>query len=439
MLSATIFLFFYLLMQTELYTTSAILGVLIIYQVFALVRFVERTNRTLSRFLDAVKYSDFSQSYDIAGLGSSFNELKIAFAEVIKKFQATRKEKEENFQYLQTVIQHIGIGLISFDPAGEIGLVNNAAKRLFRSRGLRNLNALRPFSDELVDGLLAMRPGQRSVFKVRDGDDLLQLVVYATEFKLRGQKFTLVSLQDIQSELEEKEMESWQNLIRVLTHEIMNSVTPISSLASTAKELLDDQIQPDDGSGGDSAAARESLADIGKAVGTIQKRSQGLLHFVDNYRNLTRVPSPDFQVFPVSVLFDQVKSLMEPSIAETEVDFDVSVSPSSLELTADIDLVEQVIINLLVNGIHALNQRENSKLEMKAFLNDKGRVIIQVVDNGPGIVPEVLDRIFIPFFTTKQDGSGIGLSLARQIMRLHGGSISVQSKLNEQTVFTLRF
>lgn len=433
LLSGSLFGFFYLVFATTLYATLLILGAVCLYQIYALLFYVEKTNRDLSRFFDAIKHSDFSQSFTGAGLGSSFDELKAAFGEVIAKFQRARADKEEHFRYLQTVMQHVGIGLVSFQPNGEVELINSAARRLLRVPHLKNIHALANLSKPLVEKLLAMKSGERALIKVEDKSEMLQLAIYATEFRMREQKFTLVSLQNIQSELEEKEMEAWQNLIRVLTHEIMNSVTPIASLAATLHEMVP-------------AAPRapasnhdETASDISEGLQTIRKRSEGLLHFVDAYRNLTRIPKPNFHVVPVKTLFEQVRQLMRAQVAAKAIALSVRIEPESLEVTADPDLIEQVLINLLLNAIQAVEHRAEAKIALRAFLDERGRVNVQVSDNGPGILPEVLEKIFIPFFTTKQGGSGIGLSLSRQIMRLHRGTISAHSTLGGETVFTLRF
>ena len=435
-LGATFYLFFYLINRTILYAMMFITGVIIIYEIYSLIHYVERTNRDLTRFLDAIKYEDFSQTFIGAGFGSSFNNLKTAFNAVLTKFQDTRAEKEEHFRYLQTVVQHVGIGLITFQPNGDVALINNAAKRLLKVVRLKNINELSKFSKKLVDTLLNMKPGERKLVKIQDSNEFLQLAIYSTEFILRENKYTLVSLQNIQSELEEKEMEAWQNLIRVLTHEIMNSVTPISSLASTVKEMLAD-------SSGEKELPKhideETIDDVRGAVQTIEKRSKGLLNFVESYRKLTRIPRPNFEIFTVSSLFDRVEQLMKTQIGDNGIHFETSVDPESLELTADAEMVEQVLINLVLNSIDAVKNKHEGKIQLISKMDERGRVIIQVIDNGAGIEEDVMEKIFIPFFTTKEHGSGIGLSLSKQIMRLHRGTITVQSNRGEETVFTLRF
>lgn len=436
LLAVFIFIFIYFIMNTNLFAVYFIFGAAIIYQIFSLIHYIEKTNRDLYRFLEAIKYDDFSQSFSAKNLGTSFTELKQAFNEVLLKFQKTRAEREEHHRYLETVVQHIGIGLISFKLDGEIGLINTAAKRLLKSPQLKNIKSLNKLSQELVRTLFKLEPGEKALVKFTDENETLQFAIYATGFILREQRYKLVSLQNIQTELEEKEMEAWQNLIRVLTHEIMNSITPISSLASTVNGLLSDcQKDKDQCKQIDS----EILEDVSCAVQTIEKRSNGLLNFVQSYRKLYRIPSPNFQIFQVSSLFERITQLMSAQMKKNNIIFKTTIDPETLELTADPEMIEQVLINLLLNSIIALKNQTSREVVLSAKLDLRSRTTIQVFDNGSGIEKDVLSKIFIPFFTTKQDGSGIGLSLSRQIMRLHKGSISVASNPGVETIFTLRF
>jgi signal transduction histidine kinase len=436
LLGFTIFGFFFILFRTSLYAALFIVGVIILYQIYSLIHYVEKTNRDLTRFFTSIRYSDFSQTFKDAGLGPSFDGLRKAFTEVMNAFRKTRTEKEEHYRYLQTVVQHIGIGLIAYQPNGDVELINTAAKRLLGIASLKNIQSLETFSKELVDTLFNIKPKGRALIKIEDQGELLHLALYATEFKLRGQIFSLVSIQNIHSELEEREIEAWQKLIRVITHEIMNSITPISSLASTINEMLRDNFQITEEK---QNFESESLTDIHDAAQTIQKRSQGLLHFVDAYRNLTLIQKPNFQLFPVKELFARVEKLMQANIKDKGIRLKINVDPKSLELTADPELIEQVLINLLLNALQSVEGQKKAKIDLTSQLDGRGRILIQVKDNGPGIDKDDLEKIFIPFFSTKDKGSGIGLSLSRQIMRLHHGSITVQSEPEKQTVFTLRF
>jgi nitrogen fixation/metabolism regulation signal transduction histidine kinase len=426
--SGGIVLFFYLFFNTELYATLIVVFIFLAFTFYSLVHYVNITNRQLSRFLLSVKHSDFSQSFVNTAIGSSFEDLNKSFNEVIQKFLATRSEKEENYRFLQTVMQHIGVGLISFNSSGEIEFINNAAKRLFNISHITNISSLNNINEGLTEKFLNLGSGEKAAIKIVTENDITQLIVYATEFKQRDQKYTLVSLQNIETELEEKEMEAWQRLIRVLTHEIMNSITPISSLAGTVTTILSNNNKFDE----------DTVEDIKAAISTIRKRSEGLIHFVDNYRSLTKVPKPDFKIFQIKELFRSIEKLMLHELNEKGISFSAKVEPETLELTADTEQIEQVIINLIVNSIFSLNGRENPGISLTASLDEKGTVLIKVVDNGPGIPEEAVEKIFIPFFSTKKSGSGVGLSLSRQIMRAHGGNIRVNSKPGE-TIFTLRF
>jgi len=423
-------LFFFVVFRTRQPAAAVLLGLLVAAQVAGLFRAVDRTNRDLARFFDSVRFDDFSQTFRGRGPGGSFSGLHAALARVIAAFRAARADKEEQALYLQTVVQHVGIGLLVFQSDGEIELVNNAARRLLKVPILKNLRHLEEAHPGLAATLLGLKPRDRGLVKVEAGDEQLQLLLHAAEFKQRGRDFTLVSIQDIRGELEEREIEAWQKLIRVLTHEIMNSMTPISSLATTVEELIDRMP-----TGGEPA----SLEDIRGALRTIQRRSEGLLHFVDGYRNLARVPKPDLKFFPASDLFAQVGQLLQVRLDECGGRLESVSNPARLEVLADPALLEQVLINLVLNACDAVRGQSHPRIEIAASLDDRGRPVIQVRDNGVGIAAENLDKVFVPFFSTKEGGSGIGLSVSRQIMRLHGGSISVTSKPGLETVFTLRF
>lgn len=436
LLATSLFLLLTLVAHTGLYATMTFVALFVVYQVFSLIRYVERTNLELSRFLRSIRYADFSQSFSSRGRGTSFDELSAAFSEVVDKFQKARSEKEEQAQYFQTVVQHIGVGLIAFTPDGEVRLLNTAAKRLLQVNHLVNIELLRALSTELVDTLRAVKSGDRAMVKAQLHDEQLQLILYAKEIKLREQHLTLVSIHDIRNELDEKEIEAWQVLIRVLTHEIMNSITPISSLSSTVNDLLKSGSPNGDPQ---RILTSETVHDIRSAVETIEKRSQGLLHFVDAYRKLMRTPSPKFQIVRVSDLFGHVEQLMRHHFVKGGVAFSMHVEPESLEVTADPELIEQVLINLILNAVEATQNQSNSVIRLSGRMGDHGRVILEVSDNGPGIPKEVQDRVFVPLFTTKPTGSGIGLSLSRQIMRLHRGTIYANSDSHKQTTFVLRF
>ena len=403
-------------------------------QVINLIHYAEKTNRRLTQFLNNIRFSDFSTSFSDHKLGGSFSDLSTAFNEVIREFQRTRADKEEHFNYLQTVVQHVNTGILTFRRDGHVDLYNNAVKRLLRINSLRNLRELSSVKADLPEIFMRMKAGDRSLIKLFVENEMMQILLYATEFRLRDEEYVLIGLQNIHSELEEKEIESWQKLIRVLTHEIMNSMTPISSLASTVKGML-----VDEETGELMEVDKEDAENITNALETIQSRSQALLNFVDIYRNLTRIPKPNFRYFPVKELLDRAQQLMMPRLEELKISISTRVIPENLRLTADPDLVDQVIINLLLNAIDAVKEKEDARIGLRAYARDDGKMVIEVSDNGHGITPDILDKIFMPFFTSKKNGSGIGLSLSRQIMSLHKGNISVRSVPGEGSVFTLLF
>jgi nitrogen fixation/metabolism regulation signal transduction histidine kinase len=431
----SVFLFFFFL-DREAHITPVLIFFLILLEIYSLYRYVDKTNRDLASFLESIRFSEFTRSFQIEGMGPSFNELNRAFNDVINDFQKVRAEKEEHFHYLQSIVQNIDVSIIAYQHDGNIEMINKSAKKLFQLGSVKNINALSALSEDLVHTLLNIKPGENKLVKVQDDDDLLQLAINATEFKIKNKIIILSTIKNIQNVLEDQETEAWQKLIRVLTHEIMNSITPIASLSSTLENMLKDFNKDRD----DKAVMdHETVNEIQQALQTINRRSNGLLHFVNTYRNLTRIPKPNFKITTVSELFLNIGRLMEKDLEEQKIIFTSSLEPPSLQISMDEQLIEQVLINLIKNSIHALEGRDNAKIELRAYLNKRGRPTIQVYDNGMGILKEVLDKVFIPFFTTKPSGSGIGLSLSRQILRLHGGTITAQSEPEVETIFTMTF
>ena len=437
LLTATLILLAFLIFKMDFIFVPFAVTLLAVYQVFSLVHFAEKTNRDLSRFLLSVRYDDTSQAFTSEGLGTSFNELKDAFSEVMVKLQETRSEKEVQARYLKTVIQHVGIGLLVYKPDGTVDLINNAARKLLKVTVLRNINDMKDTSPRLVDTLLNLKHGDKRLIKIERECETGYLSIFAGAFILREDEYILVSLQNIQEELEEKEMEAWQNLIRVLTHEIMNSITPISSMTATLLEMLVKD-EKDEGIANENID-QEKIKEMVEALKVIHRRSQGLMTFVSAYRNMTLIPKPEFRLMLLRDFFDRIEKLMNHKLTDSGITFKWSVEPETLELTADPGLMEQVIINLLLNAIDAVTGRGNPAIMLSAFMGAEGQVMIAVEDNGVGIVEEALEKIFIPFFTTKKQGSGIGLSLSRQILRLHNATIRAQSKPDNKTIFTIRF
>lgn len=426
-----------LLYGKEQYNVSSIIVLLfIVLQTVSLIFYAERTNKRLAKFLEGIRHADFDASFSDEGLGKSFEDLSQQFNQIIHEFKKNRAEKEEHFNYLLTVIQHVSIGIIVFRRDGKIDVFNNAIKKLLRVSHLRNISELSLVKSDLPDTLLHLKAGDKRLIKIFLEDELIQLSVNATEFRMRGEEYLLVSLQNIHPELEEKEIESWQRLIRVLTHEIMNSITPISSLAATVQEMM---TNPETGESQIRELDNDDLESIHSAMSTIENRSRGLLNFVEIYRNLTRIPKPNFRYFSMREMFNRAHELLKPKLDKHQIRCVCKVFPEELMLLADPDLIDQVLINLLLNAVDAVKEQENPQLSITASTNLNNRITIEIADNGHGIKPDLLDKIFMPFFTSKKEGSGIGLSLSRQIMQMHKGAISVKSKPGEGTVFTLTF
>lgn len=439
LLSITLFYFASLFYNDSFTLTKLLIATLAFTQAYFLYHFLEKSNREVIGFLESIRWDDFSHSYPDRKTDSSIDDLHREFNKVMRKFREIRAEKEAHHQYLKTIVHHVGIGIITFEPNGEVQIINAAARKLLGIKHLKNIKQLRVVNDQLVDKLTSLRTGGRDLIKVGSDDNEIQLAVYAIELVMQGQEFKLISLQNIQSELEEKEMEAWQNLIRVLTHEIMNSVTPISSLAGTMESEMEQWLQ--DGKDVNSIT-NDTIEDFHTALHTIHRRSDSLIKFVSDFRNMTHITLPALEDVCVKELVDHVLALLKPDIEEANVELTRSI-PTDVKITIDPQQIEQVMINLVKNAIQALAENEDEgkpkKLEVKAKARTEGGAIISIIDNGPGIDEEAVKKVFIPFFTTKKHGSGIGLSLSKQIMRNHQGSISLKSVISQGTEFTLKF
>lgn len=424
------FLFIWLFQNNNHITATISVGIMIV-QIILLIKYVEQTNRKLTRFFDNVKYNDFTSSFVSANKGESFNKLNESFNQVIQQFIKTRAEKEEHHNQLQTIVQHINVGIITYRRDGRIDIFNNAVKQIFKINNLKHIQELSVIDKELPNKLLNLYQDDSKLIKVYLDDELMQLSVEATEYKKKGEEYLLVSVKNIHSELERKELDSWQQLIRVLTHEIMNSITPISSLASTITEFLPEHHSQN--------IDEDDLDSMHQALSTISRRSEGLLNFVTVYRDLTRIPKPNFQTVMVKDMLFEAKLMLLHKTKSFNIEVDITTMPDDIKITADHNLLEQVLINLLINAFHAVEHKKNPQIIMTSRYNKNERVIIEIADNGHGIKPELMDKIFMPFFTSKSEGSGIGLSLSRQIMHLHKGNIFVKSQQNTGSVFTLVF
>ena len=412
----------------------ALLGA-IVFQVAKLLQVVETSNAPIAPFLDSIRFDDLSQSFKTDSSDPTVQKLHSQLNEAIAKLKVSRKENNAEYQFFKNIVQHAAIGLLTFKNDGSIQTINSAAKRLLRITKADKLSDLSEVSQPLVETFLKLKTGGRELVRIKFGDESLQLSVYVIELTLRDEVMKLVSMSNIQSELDEKEMEAWQNLVRVLTHEIMNSVTPISSLAGIVEDDLKKRIDHQS----ELPLKKEELEDMYLSLQTISKRSEGLIRFVKEFRNLTHIPKPKLAQVPVKELLDEMAMLHKKEVADHAIVISVAVSPNNLIMLADKTMIEQVLINLIKNAIQSFEDQPNKLIELRAYQGEKENVVISVKDNGAGIDVEALEKIFIPFFSTKKTGSGIGLSLSKQIMRQHDGNITVKSKLGEGTEFLLRF
>ena len=412
---------------------AMLMGIIIILQLVDIFKFISQTNRKLTRFLESVKYSDFISGFAADNrLGRSFKELNIAFNEVLEAFRKARSEKEEHWQYLNSVVQQVRTGILSFDGDGNVQLINTNAKRFIGSSNIKNIKELIPLNPKLYHAINSAELGKSELYK---GPNEIYLTIQSTELRIRGTDVKLVTLQNIQPELQKQELEAWQNLTRVLRHEIMNSITPISSLTSTLREILDHDMERKNSH---YELKEEGAEDLKEGLSTIENRSRGLIKFIDAYREYTSLPKPKMTTVRLKDMVTHVAQLMRTELKKTNIDFHYECNSEYLTIQADVEMIEQVLINLLKNAIEALSETDNPKLELIGTY-DENTVKIEIIDNGPGIIKEALEHIFVPFYTTKRTGSGIGLSLSRQIMQMHNGSITVESIPDEKTIFTLRF
>jgi nitrogen fixation/metabolism regulation signal transduction histidine kinase len=384
-------------------------------------RFVSRTNQEITRFLDAARYADFGQRFNLGRLGAGFGDLGDTFSDILERFRESRSEQEAELRYLKALVEHVPVPLVSVHSDGQLTQWNNAARRLFGTAAVCRALELKKFGDEFAQQLDTLPAGQRQLvnFKV-DGMER-RLTIAASEITIAGAKERLISLQDIQSELDSSQVEAWQDLVRVLTHEIMNSITPVASLAKTTVDLVNDAA----GKATGHPEVLADLADVKDAVDTVARRSDGLMNFVSSYRRLTRLPPPTTSQFQLQELFTDIAKLATVDWDAKNLVLSTSVEPRELDLCADREMIEQVLINMLQNSEQALADTAQPKVTVSARLNKRGHVTIEVSDNGPGIDEEISRRVFVPFFTTKRDGSGVGLALTRQVMIAHGGTVTV--------------
>ncbi|MBL7796128.1 MAG: hypothetical protein JNJ90_06445 [Saprospiraceae bacterium] len=424
---AVVFLGVYL-WQTRPNTALVIIfGGVLLALIAGLYALIISTDRKLTNFLLNIKYDDYEAHYSATTGEKSQYELTSAFNLITGKFRSIRQEKEAQHQYLQAIVEQVDTGLICFDEQGKTVLMNRGAQQLLHKSHFPNLEFVKKYSPALHAAFREIAPGERTLVKLIVNNQMLQLAIRKTILKLRDEALHLYVLQNIHAELEHQEVESWQKLIRILTHEILNSVAPVVSLAEMTNSLLQEP----------AANEPERQESVKQAVQAIQRRSAGLLHFTETYRELTKIPQPQFEPTDPAALAERVLLLFVAPIQAQGVRVEKHYPALALSIPLDPALMEQVLINLVKNALEALAETEQPRLVVSVAKTPEGAVEIAVADNGPGIPDDLLGQIFVPFFTTKKTGSGIGLSLSRQIVHLHRGSLYAASEVGKGSCFTV--
>jgi nitrogen fixation/metabolism regulation signal transduction histidine kinase len=413
----------------ERYLRSVYLAVAAIVAMMELIRYVDRFNRDVRSFMIGLLQNDFTTNYQSTGKGEGFDELYAALNRISHAFRTLSAEREVQFRYLEMLVEHVRVGIISIDAEGKIHLANQAIKDMLHKSVLMSLRSLDSFGEEFVRSIAALRTGQTELIRLHVNNELLQLSVHASEFKLEERYYKLISMQNIRSELDAREMDAWQKLIRVLSHEIMNSVAPVISLSGTLHGLVTQN------------NAHEKFQDpalhhaLDTGLEAIKVRSEGLFNFTQTYRKLTGIPRLSLKEASLRALLERVNTLLKPRLDETGID--LTIAGADYTVTIDPGLMENVLINLVLNAVEALQGRPHPHIRLRTSLHAKGNVCIHVADNGEGMDEALMEKIFIPFFTTRKRGSGIGLAITKQILQLHSADIHVTSTPGEGTEFTI--
>ncbi|MEO5995696.1 MAG: ATP-binding protein [Chitinophagaceae bacterium] len=404
-----------------------------IYQVVEFYGFQRKVHVELDQFVESVHYRDFSRHFDVKHAPVELQPMRIGFNEINTTFKVMSKEKETQYQYLQKILELVDTGILSYQQDdGTVVWMNESLKKMLQLPYLKTIHSLSRRDDGLYKEIISLNPGENKIGTAHLEKNAFKILLSATAFQTEGKVFKLIAFQNVNEALDETESRAWQKLLNVMTHEIMNSIAPISSLAETLKSRLQQSMKSLNNESG-------SFDDLVLGIDTIKRRSEGLLKFAETYRNLNKITTPNLKKVYVRDLFENLQQLMQPTLDQKKIDMEIILMDTALELDIDPSLIEQVLINLVVNGIEAVKEKANARVVLSAFLASNHKTMIKVADNGIGMPEEVLDKIFIPFFTTKKNGSGIGLSLCKQIMMLHKGNIQVQSKEGEGTAFILQF
>ncbi|MEO6405211.1 MAG: HAMP domain-containing sensor histidine kinase [Ferruginibacter sp.] len=422
-----------LMLTMGLYAFLTIAAVLVVVQVIDLYRFSNKSKDELESFVEAVHYRDFSRHFDEKNAPVAVQPMRKGFNEINSTFKIISKERETQYQYLQKILELVDTGIISYDnKEGDVKWMNESLKKLLNIPYLKTIHSLEKRDPVLYNEILNVKPAEPRVVTINTDKNSLKVLLSATAFQTEGKLYKLIAFQNINEALDETESKAWQKLLSVMTHEIMNSVAPISSLAATLKDRLQLSLKDLNNNSG-------SVDDLELGIDTIKRRSEGLLKFAETYRNLNKINTPNVKKVYVRDMFENLHHLMEPTLKQKQIELDIILKDPDLELLADTNLIEQVLINLIVNATEAVKEVDNPRIQLSAYITPANKVVIKVADNGIGISPEVMEKIFIPFFSTRKTGSGIGLSLCKQIMMLHKGNIKMQSVEGEGSAFSLFF
>jgi two-component system, NtrC family, nitrogen regulation sensor histidine kinase NtrY len=402
---------------------------------FTLVYFLNGVNRKVAFFFDAVSnedstlhYSEFNRTDSLRALHQSFNRLNQHISDI-------KLKNEHNERFFHEMLKSSATGLLAVDEKGYIEQINDAAIDFIGLPYISHIDLLKQKNHELHEQMMLITPGQSRTIKVLHGTELRLFSLKVALLNFGMNRYRLYSISDIKAEIEENELDSWQKLIRVMTHEIMNSIAPITSLSNTLSRIFIRNNNPLPSQ----EITDKHIAGIIHGLGVIENTGKGLMRFVEDYRKLTKIPNPVFKPVYISNWLNEIRLLMKNRLEEENINLRIIKKGLHQEFTGDEKLLNQVMINLLNNAIDAMKGTENKKITIGVSENTMGNLKISVSDNGKGISPDEIDKVFIPFYTTKESGSGIGLSLSRKIMRLHKGSISVFSRPGYRTTFNLIF
>jgi two-component system nitrogen regulation sensor histidine kinase NtrY len=421
------------LLVTGQYPYLVIALIVVAIQLVDFYNFHRKAQQEVEQFVESIHYRDFSRYFDVKEAPLELQSLRQGFNEINSTFKLISREKETQYQYLQKILELVNTGILSYEnKSGEIGWMNESFKNMLGVPYLKTIGSLERRDAALYQEILNLRPGDNKIISITKDSNTFKTLMAATAFQTDSRVYKLIAFQDVNEALDETEAKAWQKLLSVMTHEIMNSVAPISSLAETMLHRLQESVRMLEGQPG-------ALEDLELGIGTIRRRSEGLLKFAETYRNLNKITTLNLTRVFARDLFENLHHLMQPTLDQKRIELDILLIDPDLSLEADINLIEQVLINLVVNGIEAVKDKEEPLITLSAYAASNGRAIIRVSDNGLGMSPEVIENIFIPFFTTKKNGSGIGLSLCKQILLLHKGNIQVQSVEGTGSAFILHF